>query len=786
MATRLYINRDWYIDWLTNNLTPKGSWDIDDGYKGWISPYKEHTSLSSVVQYKYPDTVPSKCKMMLTASPRLEAQTISGTFNIGLLMFEQDPTYDCKPRIHIWVTVGDTDVVRGTLLTYTSPTELDLSYRGESFPTAQTLTPVNALSGDRIVVEIGILQGTINTVYSALLSYGANINKGDITPGGTDGTLNSWIEFSADIAFKPRPVNDDCSGAIDITSIPFTQTIDTQDAYTDFPNNPVASASGWGDDTLGVWWKYTATSTDGVRFHTDGSAYPTMVSIWQGTCASLSEVDSKENPTAADPLLLVPVIGTTYYILIQRAVYPEDAEDAITGPGGTLVISALSATIAPHNCLIATPITTLPFTLTGFDTTGLTDDITPDVPCLGSTIPRHTKWFTYTPTTTHRFYIDTNGSNYINAIAIYTGSCPGGPWASEYCRYTGSLTTYPKLSVLLNAGTQYWIMIAAADNAGGLLNVLAGDTHDLGLTEPGRKGAAGIYSNEDYYSANDTLGFFIFLDRYSGFFLKIDLNHVASSTGGAGHPAYALEVIHANDSFPPANTTVEGHSGNIDRVVVGYTGYFHIRFQCSEYDPISDTIYQNGWLEMKWEHSDLGVVDGTGVYRLDNIYLCAQAPWKGIMWSPGRKSEKLYVRDIDEYNLTFDPNASHQLYFADWNATPATPETMYDDNGGYWARWLVSTLGSNEQVPSQKIYPMISLDGHPTNIPDWGPSPGVALAFYMYARLDLGESSETPDNSGGIYKVIPRKRNDTLWNETDTTMNVKIPNPFIYTGYIGD
>jgi len=46
----------------------------------------------------------------------------------------------------------------------------------------------------------------------------------------------------------------------------------------------------------------------------------------------------------------------------------------------------------------------------------------------------------------------------------------------------------------------------------------------------------------------------------------------------------------------------------------------------------------------------------------------------------------------------------------------------------------------------------------------------------------------TPRVNSGIYKIVPQKRQDTLWAslENQTTTDVKIPNPFIKTGYVGE
>ncbi len=45
-----------------------------------------------------------------------------------------------------------------------------------------------------------------------------------------------------------------------------------------------------------------------------------------------------------------------------------------------------------------------------------------------------------------------------------------------------------------------------------------------------------------------------------------------------------------------------------------------------------------------------------------------------------------------------------------------------------------------------------------------------------------------PNEFSGIYKLVPGKRQDTLWTDVDagTERDVKIPNPFIRTGFIGE
>ena len=124
-------------------------------------------------------------------SAPLLAQTVAGVIRwvIGTL----GSPADRRTYVHVYVTQGDSDLVRGTLLsdfvdTYawgsTSPS-----------PTPQTTTPVVALAGDRLVVELGArstgsASGGITSVY-----YGGNDGVFDQYLAGSSSSWASWVEF---------------------------------------------------------------------------------------------------------------------------------------------------------------------------------------------------------------------------------------------------------------------------------------------------------------------------------------------------------------------------------------------------------------------------------------------------------------------------------------------------------------------------------------------------------------------------------------------------------------
>ncbi len=126
------------------------------------------------------------------------AGTISGTVQWITGVLESATTADQFFHVHIFVTAGDSDSLRGTLLTdsigateFPNPTATG---RGEG---AKTVTNVAVQVGDRLVVEIGYrTTNTTATSFTGTMNYG-NAGAADLASGGTGvTTAPGWIEFS--------------------------------------------------------------------------------------------------------------------------------------------------------------------------------------------------------------------------------------------------------------------------------------------------------------------------------------------------------------------------------------------------------------------------------------------------------------------------------------------------------------------------------------------------------------------------------------------------------------
>lgn len=136
----------------------------------------------------------------------LAAQTISGTLEFIFGAFESSVNLNGVLHLHVYVTQGDSDTPRGTLLTDYIDTQEFNATNSDVGGTlnalssgAQTLSSLAISDGDRIVVEIGFqAQNTSTTSMTATL-YG--IGKAVVDVGSGAGTP---AEMTAGAATFPK------------------------------------------------------------------------------------------------------------------------------------------------------------------------------------------------------------------------------------------------------------------------------------------------------------------------------------------------------------------------------------------------------------------------------------------------------------------------------------------------------------------------------------------------------------------------------------------------------
>lgn len=135
--------------------------------------------------------------MIKFASPALFAPvTISGTFDILMGCLEDNANADLNYRIFMYVTVGSTDVSRGTLFNANILSEFPTSPAG-LLVSGNAISSVGGQTNDRLIIELGVLfNNLISTTRSATLHYG---NTGGVDLGNGDANVTTrpgWINFS--------------------------------------------------------------------------------------------------------------------------------------------------------------------------------------------------------------------------------------------------------------------------------------------------------------------------------------------------------------------------------------------------------------------------------------------------------------------------------------------------------------------------------------------------------------------------------------------------------------
>jgi hypothetical protein len=159
------------------------------------------------------------------SDPAVVAGTMAGTAQWVIGALESSTSADMFWYLHIYVTSGDTDTPRGTLLSNYTPgvgTEWTATAtgRGEG---AQSLSSVSVSVGDRICVEVGYqARNVVTTSFTGTINYG-NTGTTDLAQGGTGvTTAPGWIEFSgADAIFNYNMgdlADDGSGGTLDTTT----------------------------------------------------------------------------------------------------------------------------------------------------------------------------------------------------------------------------------------------------------------------------------------------------------------------------------------------------------------------------------------------------------------------------------------------------------------------------------------------------------------------------------------------------------------------------------------
>ncbi len=151
---------------------------------------------------------------------------------------------------------------------------------------------------------------------------------------GTDVTFtvtnddNTNVSSSDHIQFFCPPDNDDCAHAIEVASLPYSNT---QDATGATNNDGNISTCGYGMND-GVWYKFTVGTANGdITVEVDPTGWDAEVAVYTGSCGSFTCVVNADGHGSggAETVTFTPTDNTTYYVNVGHY---SGSSDGAEGP----------------------------------------------------------------------------------------------------------------------------------------------------------------------------------------------------------------------------------------------------------------------------------------------------------------------------------------------------------------------------------------------------------------------------------------------------------------------
>lgn len=197
----------------TTPSTIRGAWEKTTGHAVCGMGAKDLAGLGGPLSIGIAETVATADYDVLllrcVSAPLAADHNFSGTLDLVMGVQESSSSdADMAFYLHIFVTQGDTDNLRGTLLAnYADPNtnEWGTTALGKSLSAVATLTAVSALAGDRIVIEIGYrARNTTTSSRTGTIWYGGS--GSDLSVGGAAAGGVGYFDFSDTFTLVDSPI----------------------------------------------------------------------------------------------------------------------------------------------------------------------------------------------------------------------------------------------------------------------------------------------------------------------------------------------------------------------------------------------------------------------------------------------------------------------------------------------------------------------------------------------------------------------------------------------------
>ncbi len=261
--------------------------------------------------------------------------------------------------------------------------------------------------------------------------------------------LFGWIALlTAMLPVYATPLNDNLDSAINIPSLPYSNTQDTTDSTTEpsegYPTCSYSEAS--------VWYQYSPSIDEEIVFDTYGSDYDTVLGIWTGNQHPLTRVTCNDNGTEAtlQSQLNAELTGGTEYFIGINGFNKET---------GKLTVNAKSLEALNNDSLTkAIEVKSVPYTHT--QATNTASIATNEILSECATSGYNSVWYKYKSDTKESLVLDTLNSDYNTVLSIWSGS--KHPLNELACNDDVDINNdYSKINITLEANKAYYINISS-------------------------------------------------------------------------------------------------------------------------------------------------------------------------------------------------------------------------------------------------------------------------------------------------------------------------------------
>lgn len=184
-----------------NPATLRGTWDFTAFTTGALTFAPTGASVTNTQANNTSGVNKGAINFKLVSRP-LEGCTISGTLNLVVGASESNLGANAYNKVHLFVTAGNTDTVRGTLLSNSVDVTSEFSASAAGVGrTGLALSSVTALRGDRLCLELGT-NFNDSTSFSTTL-YSGTTGTTLLSSGDTNVTTRpGYIQFSSSLPFR--------------------------------------------------------------------------------------------------------------------------------------------------------------------------------------------------------------------------------------------------------------------------------------------------------------------------------------------------------------------------------------------------------------------------------------------------------------------------------------------------------------------------------------------------------------------------------------------------------